>query len=80
MKHADHSPAQQLQLLTGEAVELDGGVEGAELLLQRAHRLHQPPQLGLGLGPVLKMKTRVRSAMFSQSQRLYYLLGHVMSI
>ena len=35
-------------VLTCEAVELDGGVEGPELLLESVDSLDQPPQLGLG--------------------------------
>ena len=33
---------------TCKAVQLDGGVEGPELLLEGVHRLDQPPELGLG--------------------------------
>ena len=33
---------------TCKAVELDGGVEGPELLLERVDSLDEPPQLGLG--------------------------------
>ena len=33
---------------TCEAVQLDGGVKGSELLLEGVHGLDQPPELGLG--------------------------------
>ena len=33
---------------TCKAVELDGGVEGPELLLERVDSLDEPPQFGLG--------------------------------
>ena len=45
MQHTDTGPA--AQLLTGEAVELDGGVESPELFLQLVDGLGQPRHLGL---------------------------------